>query len=70
MTTFVRRLIAAAAGLLLLAPLAVSADDPVEINAIIPMTGGAAFIGKGYSAAFAALEASVNKHGGINGRHL
>jgi branched-chain amino acid transport system substrate-binding protein len=70
MTTLFRRLIAACAGLLLLAPLAVSADDPVEINAIIPMTGGAAFIGKGYAAAFNALETSVNKHGGINGRPL
>jgi branched-chain amino acid transport system substrate-binding protein len=65
-----RRLLTAAASLLLLMPLAVSADDPVEINAIIPMTGGAAFIGKGYSAAFSALETSVNKHGGINGRPL
>jgi branched-chain amino acid transport system substrate-binding protein len=34
------------------------------------MTGGAAFIGKGYSAAFTALETYVNKHGGIGGRPL
>jgi branched-chain amino acid transport system substrate-binding protein len=70
MNALYRRLTVAAASLLLLMPLAVSADDPVEINAIIPMTGGAAFIGKGYSAAFTALETSVNKHGGINGRPL
>jgi branched-chain amino acid transport system substrate-binding protein len=70
MNALYRRLTIAAASLLLLMPLAVSADDPVEINAIIPMTGGAAFIGKGYSAAFTALETSVNKHGGINGRPL
>jgi branched-chain amino acid transport system substrate-binding protein len=70
MNALYRRLTTAAASLLLLMPLAVSADDPVEINAIIPMTGGAAFIGKGYSAAFTALETSVNKHGGINGRPL
>ena len=69
--TLLRRLLAVVAGALVLsAPLAVSADDPVEINAIIPMTGGAAFIGKGYAAAFSALEASINKHGGINGRQL
>jgi branched-chain amino acid transport system substrate-binding protein len=71
MTVFHRRIFSAAAGLLLLlTPLTVSADDPVEINAIVPMTGGAAFIGKGYSAAFSALETAVNKHGGINGRQL
>ena len=42
--------------------------EPVEINAVIPMTGFAAFIGKGYAAAFAAIEADVNAHGGIRGR--
>jgi branched-chain amino acid transport system substrate-binding protein len=61
---------AVAATCLLLTPFAAVADDPVEINAIVPMTGGAAFIGKGYSAAFNALETYVNKHGGINGRPL
>jgi branched-chain amino acid transport system substrate-binding protein len=62
---------AAAAAVLLLTPFAArGADEPVEINAIVPMTGGAAFIGKGYSAAFTALETYVNKHGGINGRPL
>jgi len=70
MNALYRRFLVAAASLLLLMPLAVRADDPVEINAIVPMTGGAAFIGKGYSAAFSALEAAVNKHGGINGRPL
>jgi branched-chain amino acid transport system substrate-binding protein len=60
-----------AAAVLLLTPFAArGADDPVEINAIVPMTGGAAFIGKGYSAAFTALETYVNKHGGIGGRPL
>jgi branched-chain amino acid transport system substrate-binding protein len=44
------------------------AADPVEINVIVPMTGGAAFIGKGYAQALAAIEMSVNKHGGIRGR--
>jgi branched-chain amino acid transport system substrate-binding protein len=71
MTALHRRFFTAAAALLLLlTPLTVSADDPIEINAIVPMTGGAAFIGKGYSAAFSALETAVNKHGGINGRQL
>jgi branched-chain amino acid transport system substrate-binding protein len=44
------------------------AADPVEINVIVPMTGGAAFIGKGYASALAAIEMYVNKHGGIRGR--
>jgi branched-chain amino acid transport system substrate-binding protein len=61
---------AVAAACLLLTPFAAVADDPVEINAIVPMTGGAAFIGKGYSEAFTALETYVNKHGGIGGRPL
>lgn len=66
-----RRWTAALAALgLLVVPLSARAADPVEINVIIPMTGGAAFIGKGYSSAFAALEAYVNKHGGIRGRPL
>jgi branched-chain amino acid transport system substrate-binding protein len=59
-----------AAAAVLLTPFAAGADDPVEINAIVPMTGGAAFIGKGYSDAFTALETYVNKHGGIGGRPL
>ena len=65
-----RVLTAVAATCVLLMPFAAAADDPVEINAIVPMTGGAAFIGKGYSAAFNALETSINKHGGIGGRPL
>ena len=44
------------------------AADPVEIPVIVPMTGGAAFIGKGYSAALTAIETYVNKHGGVRGR--
>ena len=67
----IRRVVTAAAAIAaLLMPLTVRAADPVEVNAIVPMTGGAAFIGKGYSAAFNALETYVNKHGGINGRPL
>jgi branched-chain amino acid transport system substrate-binding protein len=70
MSAIRRVLTAVAATCLLLVPFAARADEPVEINAIVPMTGGAAFIGKGYSAAFDALETYVNKHGGIGGRPL
>jgi branched-chain amino acid transport system substrate-binding protein len=61
----------AALSLLIPGPFAARAQEqPVEVNVIIPVTGGAAFIGKGYTAAFNALEAYVNKHGGIRGRPL
>jgi branched-chain amino acid transport system substrate-binding protein len=70
MSAIRRVLTAVAATCMLLTPFAAVADDPVEINAIVPITGGAAFIGKGYSAAFTALETYVNKHGGIGGRPL
>lgn len=60
----------AALSLVVVAPFSARAADPVEINVIIPVTGGAAFIGKGYISAFNALEAYVNKHGGIRGRPL
>lgn len=51
-------------------PTAAPAADPVEIPAIIPLTGQGAFIGKAYQTSFAALEAEVNKSGGIQGRPL
>jgi len=49
---------------------AAQAADPVEIPAIIPLTGQGAFIGKAYVAAFSAVESVVNKSGGIRGRQL
>src|ERR1700730_14051429 len=49
---------------------AARAADPVEIPAIIPLTGQGAFIGRAYVAAFSAVESVVNKSGGIRGRAL
>lgn len=49
---------------------AARAADPVEIPAIIPLTGQGAFIGRAYVAAFSAVESVVNKSGGIRGRTL
>lgn len=43
---------------------------PYEINALIPLTGGGAFLGKAYTQAFEAVENVVNKSGGIQGRPL
>lgn len=64
-----------ATGLILAAVLATAfpqtgraTDTPYEINVIASLTGQGAFIGKTNQAVFTALEATVNKHGGINGQ--
>lgn len=44
------------------------AADPFEINAILPLTGTAAFIGRGDQKALSVLEQVTNKAGGIRGR--
>jgi len=43
---------------------------PVELNAVIPLTGGGAFLGKAYLQAFAGLETVVNRGGGIQGHPI
>ncbi len=50
------------------APAAPAAGVPVEINAILPMTGGAAQLGSKEGEALTVMQAYVNKNGGINGR--
>lgn len=50
------------------APAAPATGAPVEINAILPTTGGAALLGTKESEALTVMEAYVNKNGGINGR--
>ena len=49
-------------------PLAGSAADPFEINAILSVTGPASFLGKAQQTALGVLENQVNKTGGIGGR--
>jgi branched-chain amino acid transport system substrate-binding protein len=44
------------------------AADPYEINAILPLTGGGAFLGKKEAQALGVAEMFINKDGGINGR--
>ena len=51
-------------------PFRATAADPYELNVIIPMTGGGTFLGQAERDALLALEASVNKTGGISGRPL
>ena len=45
-----------------------AAGAPVEINAVLPTTGGAAQLGSKEAEALTVMEAYVNKNGGINGR--
>ena len=63
-------LLAAAALACLAGAPAARAADPVTIPVILPLTGGAAFIGKQFQAQYAALADVVNKSGGIQGREL
>ena len=44
--------------------------SPVVLDAVIPLTGGGAFLGKSFVEAFHAAEILVNDNGGIRGRPL
>ena len=57
----------AAALLAMVAP-AARAADPYEIDVILPLTGNLAFVGETQQTAIKAVEAYVNKTGGIDGR--
>lgn len=46
------------------------AADPYDINVILPLTGGGAFLGQGHRANLDILAEVVNKSGGIKGRPL
>jgi branched-chain amino acid transport system substrate-binding protein len=68
-----RHAIAAAAAALLLASLAPrvnASPDPYEIYAVLPATGGAAFLGKQETEALRVFEDAFNRAGGFKGRPL
>jgi branched-chain amino acid transport system substrate-binding protein len=71
-STMVSRTIAACAlaGTLALGASAAQAADPYKIHVILPLTGGAAFLGKGEQQALALFEKLINQEGGINGQPL
>ena len=46
------------------------AADPYKINVIMPLTGGASFLGKGQQVTLDALKAITNREGGVAGRDL
>jgi len=65
------------AGVLALAALALGtvgttarADEPYHLYAVLPLSGGAAFLGKGEADAIRIFVATVNAAGGIHGRAL
>jgi branched-chain amino acid transport system substrate-binding protein len=47
-----------------------AAGTPIEINAILPMTGVGAFYGKSQAETFGVVESVVNASGGVNGRPI
>jgi branched-chain amino acid transport system substrate-binding protein len=67
---WVRATAVAAAALLTLTPPGVSAADPFEINAILSITGSAAFTGSSMTRTLSIIEKQVNATGGIGGRPL
>lgn len=51
-------------------PASTRAAEPLNIDAIIPVTGQAAFVGQIEAKAIQAAEATINKTGGISGRQV
>ena len=66
----VKRGLAVVACASLLGVFGAHAADPYKINVILPLTGGAAFLGKGEQQTLQLLQSTVNKEGGISGQPL
>jgi branched-chain amino acid transport system substrate-binding protein len=49
---------------------AVPAAEPLDIPAILPVSGGAAFLGREFGETLRLLEGDVNRDGGVNGRPI
>ena len=49
---------------------AFAADDSYDMNVIIPLTGGGAFLGKAENQALGVAASVINKNGGIHGKKL
>jgi len=65
-----KRTLALGACMLALGVGAASAADPYKIHAILPLTGGAAFLGKGEQQALQLFEKLINEEGGIAGQPI
>ncbi|MGH7073414.1 MAG: ABC transporter substrate-binding protein [Stellaceae bacterium] len=66
----IKRSLVAAVCLSVLGALGAHAAVPYKINVILPLTGGAAFLGKGEQQALQLLQSTVNREGGIDGQPL
>lgn len=64
------RIAAVLVALLIGAPLQAANTQPYDINAILPITGSAAFLGTQESEALTVVEKLVNQTGGIRGRSV
>ncbi|HEY3917976.1 MAG TPA: ABC transporter substrate-binding protein [Stellaceae bacterium] len=62
--------VALALGTGLVAPPALAADDTYDMNVIIPLTGGGAFLGKAENQALGVAVQVINKDGGIHGKKI
>jgi branched-chain amino acid transport system substrate-binding protein len=67
---FVRSLAAVAACVIATATAGSGAETPFELNVLVPVTGGGAFLGKSYQEALTALEGVIDASGGIHGHPL
>ncbi len=47
-----------------------AAEAPYDLNVVLPLTGGGAFLGKAEADALKVAEKVINEHGGIHGRPL
>ncbi|MFC0385191.1 ABC transporter substrate-binding protein [Muricoccus vinaceus] len=65
-----RRVGLAALMLLMLVAGAARAQSPLQVTVILPLTGNGAFLGQGQQRTLQALQAQVNKDGGVGGRQL
>jgi len=65
MGTWTKGLLAPAA--LLMTLVGVHAAQPVTIPVVLPLTGGAAFLGQGERTALQLVEKVVNANGGVSG---
>lgn len=68
--TFARLMMPLIAAALIAPAAPAPAADTYDIQAILPLTGQAAFIGKGDVNALNAIQALINKQGGIQGRPI
>jgi branched-chain amino acid transport system substrate-binding protein len=66
----VKRVLALAVGALVLGAVAAQAADPYKIHVVLPLSGGAAFLGKGEQQALELFQKLVNQENGINGQPI